>query len=382
MIIRRGVPIAAALLLAACGSSSPTAIPPTAAPTILATPGATAVSPTAAATAAPDIAALFAASIASLGSGALEYSGQAALDGAAATLAGDATWTDTTNQTRVASTAGDIDVSVETLVTGGKAFLRRNDGPWVKAESAATSTLVRQVQAAAALAYTDQGVETKDGAALHKLVPTTAAAFDPATFLPAHPAVQDAQVTLAFYADDTGAAALATIGFTFGGSSVDVELRFSSLGAGTAAAAPASGDVWAVFTSTRWGASIGHPKGWTYEKGSDYDAWLSSGFPFFSFGRDAVSADADAEAAKELNLQKSFFGGSSSMVDAVLDGVPGHLITVKGHDSYYNANVVVYEVIAQVGKRMYWIYWESKRGNEAADLQMFEDIVSTFSFVP
>lgn len=380
MVARSFASIPLALLLAACGASAPSNVPSTSGPTGAqsSVPSVT-LAPTAEPTAAPDVAALFATAADQLASGRLTYTGDYD-DGTASTpISGLASWDTATNQTRIQSGVdGPALTSVETLRVDST-WRRRNDGPWVKVASAAASPLVAQLQAAAKLPFTDTGT---DAAGNHTLTPNTAVEFEPATFLPGAAAVDGEAVAFVFVVDGQGHAVKAILQLTFGAAKVDVEIAFADLGAGSPAAAPAADDVWAVFTSSRWDASIAHPKGWKYEKGSDYDAWLAPKFDFFSFGRDAVSADADKEATKEFNLQKGYFNGKGTMVDFVLDGVAGHLITVKGRDSYYSANVVVYEVIAQVGKKLYWIYWESKQGDEDADLATFLDIVSTFSFVP
>jgi hypothetical protein len=378
MVVRRGALVAAALLVAACGSSSPTASPPSAPPSGAATVTPTVAPPTTTPTAAPDVAARFAASGDQLASGRLTYTGTLTTGTDPTPISGSATWDSSTNDTAIsAGVDGPGLLSVETL-RSGSTWRRRNGGPWVKAAAGDLSPLVSQLQSAAKLQFSD----TSAGAAgLHTLKPTTPAAFDAGTFIPDSAPIESSTVDFALLVDEQGALKGATLALAFGASNATVEITFEPLGSGEGVVAPAAGDIWPLFTSGRWDASIAHPKGWTYEKGSDYDAWLSSGFPYFSFGRDAVSADADAEARKEFNYQKDYFNGKGTMVDAVLDGVPGHLITVKGRDLYYSANVVVYEVIAQVGKRLYWIFWESKQGNEAADLEKFQDIVSTFSFV-
>lgn len=385
MVARSCASILLALVLAACGAGTPTTAPTSAGATAAVTAAPPFAPPTAEPTAAPDVARLYAAKGRQLTSGTLQYSGtlQDPSPWAAGPLSGTAEWDAATNQTLVSTTGPEATMSVETLIAGGKTYLRRNGGPWVAAPSGVASPLVTQLQATLAVTFTDTGTEVRNGQTLHKLSPTTTVAFDPATLIPDAAPIAGGTTTLTVYAAEDGSAVLATVAVAFAGNQLNAEFTFASLGTGGPLTAPAADDVWPTFTSTRWDASIAHPKGWKYEKGSDYDAWLSSGFPFFSFGRDSVSADAQAEATKEFNRQKSFYGGSKgTMADAVLDGVAGHFIKVTGHDSYYGANVVVYEVIAQVGKKLYWIFWESKQGNEAKDLATFQDIVSTFRFVP
>lgn len=373
------------LAAVACGTTpavseapSTSAAVATAAPTIVPTPIPTAP---------PDVAALFAAQADSLKSGVLTVEGTATVGSVQLTMSGTSRYSGIDNDSRLITTVAGVATEVASVEVAGKRYEKKGDGPWLETAVSTGPGLASSLRTIAKGALTDTGTVQRNGQTVHKLVPNSSAAFDPASLLGSTAGATNMAAKPTLYAAEDGAPAGASIEATWTQASgettvqvsMSIDIKFSSLGSAQTIRVP--DHVWIPFTSTRYGSSLAYPDDFEYEKDKDYDWFWAPTFGGMSLARAASGGySLTAWGKSMLDLwKKELRNDTSSNESYTLAGVKARLLTISGKDDN-DDKVVVYSLVAIKGKYAYVIEWYGLAGNEAADLATFKQVLSTFAF--
>jgi hypothetical protein len=371
----------ASLLVAACNTAAPSA-----------TPAAATDSPTSAPTASPqpsiDVAALFAARIDEVASGVSSFEGTARIGTVQFTMTGSSAFDGPDTKGKTTTTIGGVASTVETTRVAGAAYKKSGDGPWVKSAATSGGDINNELFENAD-SFQDDGTVTRNGQLVHELVASSDSGFDPAAIFGDAQGISNVEGSPSFFVTDDGTPVAATIDLTWRqvvgeqtlDGSMSFELTFSQLDAPQTIRAP--DDAWTRFTSDRWGYSIAYPPDYDFDSDKDYDYFIGPDAGFYTGSRSnnqgfTLNVITNAEIASV----KDYLGTRSVTNDAItVGGLPGRLLQASGKSPDLG-KVLALEAIVVKGKHLYSIVWFSEPGNEAADLALFKQAISTVTFAP
>jgi hypothetical protein len=239
----------------------------------------------------------------------------------------------------------------------------------------------------AALTVTDQGVVTKLGRPLHRLVPDTAADLTAADFGLTGPSAVDATGTIEFYAHDDGTLAVMTVSLAWnadlgGGSTVPARIAMDFTFDDEAVAEIRPPDVvWSRFTSEQHGYTIGYPSAWylrASKSDSDADAFAASPAEFAMAIRERQPKAAADNLAAYVRAFKRATGWKVEIDEATqVSGRPAWRLAyhhkVNGEMRYW-----VFTLLVQ-GRNGYMVGFVSPAGSEADVLAFHELQLTTLS---
>jgi hypothetical protein len=370
------------LLAAACTTATPSATPAPAASD----------SPSSAPTASPqpsiNVAALFAAKIDAYSSGVTTFDGTARVGTIQFSMSGSSTFDGPDTKGTTTSTVGGVTSTVETSRVAGTTYRRAGGGPWVKSETAAGGDLNDELFENAD-SFRDEGTVTRDGQLVHELVASSESGFDPAAIFGDAEGISNVQGSPSFFVTPDGTPVGALIDLTWrqvvGEQTLDgtmsFEITFSQHNAPQTIRAPE--DPWTRFTSDRWGYSVAYPPDYDLDSDKDYDYFIGPGSAFYTGSRANNQgftlnqiANAEAESVKDYLDTRTIAN------DAItVGGLPGRLLNATGKSPDLG-RVLALEALVVKGKYLYSLVWFSEPGNEAADLALFKQAVSTVTFDP
>ena len=370
------------LLVAACSTATPSASPPPAATD----------SPSAAPTASPepsvDVAALFAARIDEVESGVSSFEGTAQIGTVQFTMTGSSTFDGPDTKGKTTTTIGGVPSIVETSRVAGTAYKKSGDGPWVKVAATGGGDINNELFENAD-SFRDDGTVTRDGHLVHELVASSESGFDPAAIFGDAEGISNVEGSPSFFVTDDGTPVAATIDLTWRqlvgeqtlDGSMSFEITFSQLDAPQTIRAPE--DAWTRFTSDRWGYSIAYPSDYDFDSDKDNDYFIGPGAAFYTGTRSnnqgfTLNVITNAEIASV----KDYLGTRTVTNDAItVGGLPGRLLQASGKSPDLG-KVIALEAMVVKGKYLYSVIWFSEPGNEAADLALFKQALSTITFAP
>ena len=377
---------AVVLVMAACQSNPATPATSAGAPTTSGEP-----SPTAAATEAPsptpDVSKLFVTQMLTATKAQMTLTGTFNVGEQIGDVSGQLTFVGgDTDQSMTVSIAGTTSTTHNVHV-GTDGFTKIGDGPWFKDLVAPKAGQDLRTLLTALTSLVDKGVEQHGGVAAHRLELPTGTVVTPAQFGLTDPRIVSPTISLVFYADDTGKplAMVVTVAWSqaVNGTAVPVtmtlDFAFSQIGGALTVAPP--DNVWQVYTSKRFTYKLGYPSDWTtYLKDKTYDYYNSATDPFVAVGRIAThGVSLNALASSVVGYDKSHFKASGvTNVAYKLTGVTARFLTF--HATVNGKQVVIYEVLAVKGSYVYDVLWSSPKGNEAADLLIFKQMLGSFAY--
>jgi hypothetical protein len=368
------------MLAGACTTAAPSATP---APAATDAPSA---APTASPQPSADVAALFAARIDEVESGVSSFEGTAQIGTVQFSMTGSSAFDGPDTKGSTTTTIGGVASTVETSRVAGTAYKKSGDGPWVKSVASGGGDINDELFENAE-SFRDDGTVTRNGQLVHELVASSESGFDPAAIFGEAEGISNVEGTPSFFVTPDGTPVAATIDLTWrqvvGEQTLDgqmsFEITFSQLDAPQTIRAPA--DAWTRFTSDRWGYSIAYPPGYDFDSDKDYDYFIGPGAAFYTGSRTnnqgfTLNVIANAEVASV----KDYLGTRSVTNDAItVGGLPGRLLTASGKSPDLG-KVLALEAIVVKGKFAYSVVWFSEPGNEAADVALFRQAVSTVTF--
>jgi hypothetical protein len=277
--------------------------------------------------------------------------------------------------------------TTESVTVGVDGYKRTKPGPWLGEAKSSSGTSMTDALARL-LNASDAGVVTKNGQALHHIVPTGGFSIPPSAVGLTDPAITDPKTSVDFYALADGTPALLALSIswtqTAGGQStpctVQMDMAFRDVG--TAIAIQAPEDVWATTTSKRFNYSVAHPSDWVLVEAKANDEFGPSGQSIVyvapqQVGTVALAAFGDQLVAtynKEFSVAKP-----ESDVASKLGGQAARLLTYHWK-SAAGQNLVLYDAVTVRAGTGWEVFLIDVAGNEAADLALFETLVASFAF--
>ena len=384
---------ALSIVVAACGSTGPTAGPngPAVTPAPSHDPVATvAPSATPAPTPLPtpvDFPALTAAAIADP-----NFSAMVALD--AARKVGTAKTTTTGNlaiEDRAShlvrrDKVGKTTTTTETVIGNGTRYLKVK-GVWTKAGSSDDTELVAVLRAMPAM--TDLGVEDKGGAQLHHLQTTTVPAT-PQELSPTKKGVTGLTSTLDLWVTEAGVPVTMTLASTWKqvvakktvNGSRTAHFAWSDVGGDVTVTLPT--ETWKFFTSSRYQYRMGYPDTWEAKAGKGRFADSFYGGEEYVYASRARQSRATLSFITKgiLASLKSITGYKSLKITANkkarLDGVPARRIEFRGTSS--GQKVYGQAIYAIKGAFWYFVGFDAFKKQDKASRALFSQFIGTFDF--
>jgi len=369
---------AAVIVGAGCGASATPAPTPTPAPTAAPTP-----TPV-------DVAAAFLAELAAAESGRLPFTGQATIGEAEATLAGTLELAGSDTTSTFTFDLGGVWTTQEAVRIGTKRWAREDDGPWVLDPEPADPAKTASAYLATLTSVEETGVETKGSKELHHLVPPASQALTPEMF-GLDPSIEDASVTVDFWAEEDGTPAVWTLGASWtqgsGASAVPIKMTMdvdlSGLGAAVTIQPPT--DAWTGFTSTRFDYSMAYAPGWSVSEEDGTDVYSLEGQPYIYVAHQDLEGDYSLDRFHDeivAYYKEKDIGAAPDADEAYsLDGVPARVLTYH----FTNASDVKVFVVDAITAREgtgWEVYLAQEQVEEESSRAFFDTMVSTFSFEP
>lgn len=351
-------------------------------------PSQSGASPTPQATPTPDVGALFLAQLKALSVGSMTVKGTFTVAAVPVTVVGRYDFSGEDQYSTLTTSAGGASQTDETETWSRKEYERHSGGPWYPKGASSTASPTPSPSGASDLGsylkslktLTDKGVVTKDGQALHRLVP-------PTTIAPAAVGFEGTGTTsIDFYAKADGTPVLIEIaldlklGATASAQPMSGTMVFTLVpGAKPALTAPEP--VFATVVSSD-GFSFGYPAAFD-RRVDDVDCTGFDGPNLEWVGGCAHPKGSETltgrSAAVVLALKEEVNAKVASNVEGKLGGEPARVITY----SYTAANGFegfgIY-VVAFHGSTGIDLTWESPVGNERADTQTFGYVIDSFKF--
>jgi hypothetical protein len=384
--IRTLAAIAVVLLVAACGESGPTpsGIVPEASgqaaspsPSLAPTPEPTPV----------DAAPAFVATLAGADfSATIAVTGETTLGSTTTTTTGTLEVSGSAFHLVLDRTTADRTTRVETLTGNGSRYSQA-DGLWFRSGEALTNSLVATLRAATGVR--DTGIEARDGVLLHHLLVPT-----PVT-LPIELGITDETVThliatIEAWAEEDGTPVRVTIAATWdqvvGGKAVagktSMELAFSGVGSPVSIDVPT--DLWAGYTSRRFGYRMAHPVSWELKPGTTKfaDTYFGPSDTVFASRARRFGLSLNGLNRQILALVRRNTGFDGVKIDSneatKLNGVGARRIEFHGTDD--GTPVWAIAVFAARGAFWYYVEYDTYEQTGVDDRALFDAILRSFRF--
>ena len=240
------------------------------------------------------------------------------------------------------------------------------------------------------LDVTDVGIETRQGQALHHLEPRDRASI-PMSAIGATTSTGDGVVTVDFYVKDDGTPVVMAIeaswtqvnGAATMAASMAVDYTFSNVGGRIAIAPPE--EVWATFTSKRFGYSIAYP--------SDWEAHPSAGKtkPDELLGADSTGVYVNRYATKGATLNQVTAGYLAELKRTSKAKVTSNTATsvdglrarrVEWSATFDGTRVWEIDTLVVHGKQAYYIGYATLEKPTATDRTIVENLIASMAFSP
>jgi hypothetical protein len=367
-----------AIVAAGCGAAATPTPAPTPAPT-----------PTAAPTPTPvDIAAAFLAEVTAT-SGRLPVTGTATFGGTEAALTGlfESSGADDSASTMTLDIGGSTQTT-ESIRIGTQKWSRQDGGVWILDPEPADSTKSLGAWLRGLTMLEDEGVETKDGRQLHHLVPSAAEALTPEA-MGLDPSIQDAVITVDFWAEDDGTPAIMSITVTWnqasGTTTVPVEMTMDvdlgGLGQPAAIAPPE--EAWTGFTSTRFGYSMAYAPGWSAREDNGMDVYLMDDTPYFYVTPQDLAPGYTLERFRDELVAYYQAEDIKASPDAdeeyQVGGIPARVLTYRFTNTS-GTPVYLVDAVTVQGTTGWEIYLAQEQTGEEEARAFFDTMLATFSF--
>jgi hypothetical protein len=275
----------------------------------------------------------------------------------------------------------------DSIRVGTQEWKRSGSGPWVTDPKPADRSKSLSAFIATISALEDKGVAAKDGRQLHHLVPPASVTLSPDALGFTDPSIQDASVTMDFWAQDDGAPAIWSFAINWNQASgtatvpvaLTMDLDLAGLGKTATVAAPP--DPWTLFSSTRYGYEMAHPADWTVTEAADGDAYEVGGTPYAKVSPQPLPGATLDQLRSELIAvnEKQKLGKPETDEAIVLGGQPGRWLTYHFTNAK-KVDVYLIDAIAMKGDTAWEVYFNEKAGSEASDTPVFKAMLSTFAF--
>lgn len=367
--------LAALLVVGACGAAAT----PTAAPTAEPTPAPTATPE------AVDVAEIFVTTLLAAPSGRLPISGTVTFGTTEATLSGGIQVAGQDSSTTLTFDIAGARQTQDSVRIGTQRWTREDPGPWVLEPDPADPERSLAAFLATLTSLEDQGVVTKDGRELHRLLPPAGTAVTPEA-LGLDPSIEVADIAVEFWAEPDGTPAIWTVGVTWtqatpdGSVPIDFVMDVDLSGLGEAVQIEPPADAWTRFVSSRFGYSIAHPADWRVveDEGQDVLARGDEAFiyvaPQSAPGQSLDRFTEELVAYYERELGATFATNEA----ATLGGGPARFVT--GHFESDQGRLFLADTIAVRGDAGWEVYLLNQAGTEESDLEALGLFLGTFEF--
>jgi hypothetical protein len=382
---RQLLPLLLAGAVGACNAAVPdTIVSPvvSASPTSRPSPAA---SPTPTPTSAPDVASVAARRLRDLQSASVEIKGRSTSGGEATiTGRGELTTDASRFEVGVESREGRYE-TVEISVQEGR-FTSHNGGPFLRAQPVADGddmSLAAFLRGIGRLV--PAGTETRDGRLLHRLLPAAGTVIPPSALGLTGPGLKDFRADLEIYADADGTPVELAFdarwreppGTGDQPSRLRVSYHLNHLDEPLTVRRPA--EVWITHVSKRWHYTVAYPEEWEIDEMDDGDSFLGpDGSEVFIW----TAADAGSlntwVTDSILFYQDEFGQRPESNEPVTIAGQDARLLSY--HADIEESPTFVMDALVVHEGRGYDLEWYSVPGNEAADRQTFQEMLSTFGF--
>jgi hypothetical protein len=373
------------LSLAACGGAATPTPALTPVPTAAATPTA---APTPAPTpAAADVAKEFLTRLVAARTGIMAISGTITVDTVEVPISGTITISGLDSQSSMTLETPGASQTQESIRVGTQQWNRSAGGPWVlnpkpndraKSLSAFLQTLT---------SLEDRGTAPKGGRQLHRLVPPASVTISAEALGFNNPGVQDAKVSMEFWAEDDGTPAAWSFDVAWnqasGTATVPARLvmDFDLAGLGKPATVAAPEDAWERFVSQRFAYSMAHPAGWTVDEAEGQDSYLVEGTPYVTVSPSSLPGYTLERYAQELlALYEEQLGATPETTEEIaLGGQPARFFTYHFKNDQ-GVEVYLADAITVRGDAAWEVFLTEQAGSEADDPPVFAAMLSTFAF--
>jgi hypothetical protein len=361
-------------------------------------PQSASVAPSAATSAAPsaspspsvDVAKVFVERIALTRSGTLDVSGELTFGPFSGDVSGEMAFDGSNSQSRITIDLAGTEQTMENIRLGGEAWNKTASGPWLVDDTPARDQTLTEFLSAL-LTVEDEGVETRDGRELHRLVPDGGSDISPAALGIDTQQMKDPSVGLVFFAEPDGTPALMSFEVRWSQGAGGVELPatmtmdFAFADIGEAPVIEPPDDVWETFTSDAAGYSMAHPAGWTVDSKDGEDAYQldGQGYVYVYSQRLPRGMDPGAFHDELVREYRADFGTPADSDEEVqLDGQPAHRLLYHFTNDH-DIDVALVDYVIANGRTGYEIVLATAAGaGEEADIELFETFVATFAFLP
>ena len=238
------------------------------------------------------------------------------------------------------------------------------------------------------LDVTDTGIETRHGQALHHLEPRGAPTI-PMSAIGASGTAGDGVVAFDFYVTDDGTPVIMAVEATWTQAdgkatmpaSMVVEYAFSNVGGPIAIAPPEQ--VWATFTSKRFGYSIAYPSDWETHQ----SAGKTKPDRFLSADSSGVYVARYASGGATLNGVTSGFiaeikRSSKAKVTAndatTVDGIRARRVEWSG--TFEGTRVWETDIVVVRGKHVYYVGYAVVAKPTAVDRAVVDGLIASMTF--
>jgi hypothetical protein len=367
--------LVASLLVAACGG----AVTPTPAPAVEPTPAPTATP------AAVDVAEVFVTTLLAAQTGRLPVSGTVTFGTTEATLSGGLQIAGQDSSTTLTIDVSGARQTQDSVRIGTQRWTREDPGPWVLDPDPADPEQGLAAFLSTLTALEDQGVATKDGRELHRLLPPAGTAVTPEA-LGLDPSIENADVSLEFWAEPDGTPAIWSVGVGWtqaapdGSTPIEFVMDVDLAGLGEPVALEPPADAWTRFVSSRLGYSIAHPADWRVVEDDGQDV-LARGEEAFIYvapqsapGQTLDRFTEELVAYYERELGAVFDTNEAS----TLGGKPARFVT--GHFESDQGRLFLADTIAMRGDTGWEVYLLNQAGTEETDLEALALFLGTFEF--
>jgi hypothetical protein len=370
--------LAIAILVAACGSTAPSATPtPTATPAPTATTATTA-SPTPAPV---DVSAAFIGAITDpTFSASATVAGTLSIGGVEGTISGVAQFDGSASSSSTTLSIGGQEQVSESVKIGDQAWERQSPGPWLAkpaSDRSIGSTLAGLTSAV------DLGVETIEGQALHHLQPAGGGEISPEVLGFDVEGASDPVFTIDFYATDDGTPVIIAFGGAWTQTSDDgdlaIEMGFAYALGEPSGTVTAPTDVWEIHASKPFKYQMARPADWVVKPSKTQDVYTVGDQPYVYVVPQEVPAgmrlDGFTEAIKAD--YQSQFGDPDEDVAATLGGEAAQRLIYRFTNEDDTA-VTVADYLTVYQGQGWEVFIATGGGDE--DVRFFETFVATFEF--
>ncbi len=384
-VYRAALTGALVLSLAACGGGAaptpaPTPVPTaTTAPTSAPTPTPTPV--------AVNVAKEFLARLLAAQTGVLVISGSVAVGTEEVPIRGTIAISGQDSQSAITLETPGASQVQESIRIGTQQWSRSAGGPWVlnPTPNDRTKSLSAFLQTLTVLE--DRGAATKGGRQLRRLVPPASVTISPEALGFNSPGVQDAKITMEFWAEEDGTPAAWSFDVAWNQASgtttvaARLVMDFDLTGLGTPATVTAPADAWERFVSARFGYSMAHPPGWTVDEVDGADSYLVKGTSYVMVSPSSMPGYTLDRYAQELfALYEEQVGAKpETNEEIVLGGQSARFITYHFKNDQ-GVEVYMAEALAMRDDMGWDLYLTEQAGSEKDDTPVFAAMLSTFTF--